>query len=177
MANFKLAFHKTLLHEGGYVHDPDDSGGETYKGISRAAHPTWSGWATIDNYKTKENFPKTLDQNTELQQQIEQFYYANYWQPLNADKIETQAVADSVFDFAINAGIKTSVRLAQNIIGADVDGIIGPQTLEKLNVFNPNHFLSAFTLAKISHYLSIIKKRPSNQKYLYGWFNRALDYQ
>lgn len=34
MANYK-AISKVLKHEGGYVNDPDDKNGETYKGISR----------------------------------------------------------------------------------------------------------------------------------------------
>lgn len=177
MADFKLSLQKTLAHEGGYVHDPIDAGGETYKGISRKAHPNWKGWNCIDNYKTQPDFPKTLDENIELQNQIEQFYLKNFWKRLKADKIEKQRIADSIFDFAINAGIKTSVRLAQTIINAETDGIIGPKTLEKLNNFDPQHFLSAFTLAKISHYLAIVKKRPANQKFLNGWFTRALEYQ
>jgi len=38
MAKFNLAFSKMLFHEGGYVNDPDDLGGETYKGIARNSH-------------------------------------------------------------------------------------------------------------------------------------------
>lgn len=41
MAEFNIAFQKTLTHEGGYVNDPEDSGGETYKGISRNNHKNW----------------------------------------------------------------------------------------------------------------------------------------
>ena len=51
MADFKEAFELTLAHEGGYVKDPDDRGGETYKGIARRYNPGWSGWARIDKAK------------------------------------------------------------------------------------------------------------------------------
>ena len=47
MAEFKKAYDKTMGHEGGYVHDPDDAGGETYKGISRRYHPGWEGWKVV----------------------------------------------------------------------------------------------------------------------------------
>jgi lysozyme family protein len=36
MAEFKTAFEVTMKAEGGYVNDPDDPGGETYKGSARA---------------------------------------------------------------------------------------------------------------------------------------------
>ena len=53
MANFNESFNITLGYEGGYSNDPDDAGGETYKGISRRYHPGWKGWALIDELKSK----------------------------------------------------------------------------------------------------------------------------
>lgn len=53
MAEFKITFQKTLSHEGVYSKNPDDLGGETYKGISRTLHSKWSAWARIDSYKNK----------------------------------------------------------------------------------------------------------------------------
>jgi lysozyme family protein len=119
MAEFKTAFQKMLIHEGGYVNDPDDQGGETYKGISRTMHKNWSGWGIIDKFKNKFGFPATLDMSAELQNQIELFYRTNFWSPLNADHISNQSIADSIFDFSVNAGVITSVRLAQSIVGVN----------------------------------------------------------
>ena len=51
MADFRLAYKKIEAAEGGYVNDPDDKGGETYKGISRKANPDWDGWISIDQIK------------------------------------------------------------------------------------------------------------------------------
>jgi lysozyme family protein len=176
MAQFKIAFQKMLIHEGCYSNDPIDLGGETYKGIARNAHPNWSGWEIIDKYRKSSGFPAALDKDTDLQIMIEQFYQTNFWSPLNADYIQNQTNADSIFDFAVNAGVKTSVRLVQTIVGTEIDGIIGKQTLEKLNTINPVNFQTAFTLSKIKYYISIIKKRPANKKFLYGWITRALEY-
>lgn len=176
MAQFKIAFQKMLIHEGGYSNDPIDLGGETYKGIARNAHPSWSGWTIIDKHKKQSGFPASLDKDTQLQEMIEQFYLTNFWTPLNADNIQSQTSADSIFDFGVNTGVKTSVRLVQTIVGTKTDGIIGKQTLEKLNNYNPLDFQTAFTLAKIKYYIAITKKRPANKKFLYGWITRALDY-
>jgi Putative secretion activating protein len=176
MAEFKIALQKTLTYEGGYSNDPDDMGGETYKGISRAAHSNWAGWTIIDKYKGKPGFPSILDKDAELQKEIEVFYWTNFWLPAKVYNIQNQPIADSVFDFAVNAGIQTSVRMTQSIVGSIADGIIGDQTLSKLNAFDPSLFLASFTIAKIKHYITIIQKRPANKKYLYGWISRALEY-
>lgn len=176
MAEFKTALKKMLNNEGGYVNDLNDQGGETYKGISRTKHKNWSGWEMIDKYKNKSGFAVILDKEVELQKQTEQFYRTNFWSPLNADHISNQAIADSIFDFSVNAGIITSVRLAQSIVGVKADGIIGEQTIRKLNSLDFGYFLPAFTVAKIAHYITIIIKRPANKKYFYGWVIRALEY-
>ena len=65
MANFIKSYEITCKHEGGYSFDPDDAGGETYKGISRRFNPQWSGWKIID-YSDKEN----LDNIEDLQTQV-----------------------------------------------------------------------------------------------------------
>lgn len=40
MADFQESFRIAMGHEGGYSKDPDDAGGETYKGISRKFNPS-----------------------------------------------------------------------------------------------------------------------------------------
>ena len=176
MAKFNLALIKVLSHEGGYANDPDDLGGETYKGIARNSHGTWLGWTLIDRFKSKPDFPRSLDTNPQLQSLVELFYFDNFWTPLNAEKIQNQTSADSVFDFAVNSGLATSVRLVQSIVGTKRDGIIGEQTLNKINSIDFGYFQAVFTVSKIDHYMAIIKKRPLNKKYLYGWIIRALSF-
>lgn len=176
MAEFKISLQKTLAHEGEYVNDPVDTGKETYRGISRANHGDWKGWPVIDQYKIKPNFPFSLANNADLEKQVELFYLYEFWLQLKADQIQNQTSADSIFDFAVNAGIKTSVQMVQSIVGTKADGIIGDHTLQKLNSLDFGYFQPAFTVAKITHYISIIKKRPTNKKYLYGWIFRALTF-
>jgi len=176
MAEFKISLQKTLAHEGEYVNDPVDTGMETYRGISRANHSDWKSWYVIDQYKNKPNFPFSLANNTDLEKQVELFYLYEFWLPLKGDLIANQVTADSIFDFAVNAGIRTSVQMVQSIIGTKTDGIIGEQTLKKLNSLDFGYFQPAFTVTKITHYISIIKKRSANKKYLYGWIIRALEY-
>lgn len=176
MAEFNISLQKTLAHEGEYANDPNDLGKETYRGISRANHSHWKGWTIIDRYKSQPNFPFNMVNNADLDKQVELFYLYEFWLPLKGDLMANQINADSIFDFAVNAGLKTSVELVQEIIGTKTDGIIGEKTLSKLNSLDFGYFQPAFTVLKIRHYIGIIKKRPANKKYLYGWIIRSLEY-
>ena len=113
MAEFKISLQKTLTHEGGYVNDPDDLGKETYKGISRKAQNNWSGWAIIDRHKNNAGFPAILEKEEELQNLVSRFYFNNFWTPLNSNLIANQTTANSIFDFAVNSGLKTTVLIVQ----------------------------------------------------------------
>ena len=62
MADFTQAFQLMIVHEGGYVNDPDDPGGETYKGVARKIFSKWDGWTKVDTLKRQANFPANLEQ-------------------------------------------------------------------------------------------------------------------
>jgi len=163
-----------IAHEGGYVNDLDDPGGETYKGVARKIHSKWDGWQNIDMLKRQAGFPANLDRDPELQAAVENFYLVNFWDKMNGDQIENQEVASSIFDFGVNGGVGTSSALAQLVVGVKPDGVIGPDSINAINSFDPEHFLAAFTVAKIARYVNIVKKRPASRKYFYGWILRAL---
>ena len=175
MADFETALEETLKSEGGYVNDPDDPGGETYKGVARRSHPKWDGWVNIDMNKNKQGFPKNLDTDQDLYNKIKSLYQINYWDKVSGDKIENQDVAESIFDFAVNAGPRTASKLAQISVGAEPDGVIGPNTIAKINEDQPRAFLAVFALAKIGRYVDICQRRPKSRKYFYGWVRRTLE--
>jgi len=174
MAEFTDAFRLVIANEGGYGNDPDDPGGETYKGVARKFFSKWEGWTTIDLLKRQSGFPGNLDRDVELQRDVEDFYRVNFWNKIKGDDIGNQKVAESIFDFAVNAGVGTSVSLAQMVVDAEADGVIGNESITRINAFDSEHFLAAFTVAKIARYVNIVKKRPTSRKYFYGWVLRAL---
>ncbi len=174
MGDFLKAYEKVLRNEGGYANDADDPGGETYKGVARKIWSAWDGWVLVDYYKRMSGFPANMEKDHELQEKIKDFYKVNYWDPIQGTSIEDEEVATSIFDFAVNAGISTSVRLAQMVAGAKIDGSVGNETLSKINNFDSDHFLALFTVAKVARYINIVKNRPVSRKYFYGWVCRAL---
>lgn len=163
MAEFLPAFEKVLLAEGGYklTDIAHDRGGQTYAGITRKSNPDWRGWAYIDAGKTPDA------------QLVRDLYRANYWAPVHGDELP-QRIAECLFDFAVNAGPRTAVKLAQLVVGTTPDGVIGPVTVAALNAIAPEVFVAQYTLAKIARYRDIVMRDRTQGKFLLGWLNRAL---
>ena len=119
MADFNIAFDKVVFHEGGYVNDPDDKGGETYMGISRRAHPTSNIWYHID--KVTKKYTKVSDINNELKKnnsltkEIKEIYRINYWKPFDLDTYTSQRLANQIFDNAVNRGVSATKRMIQRV--------------------------------------------------------------
>ena len=135
MANFKKEFDKVIVAEGGYVNDPDDKGGETYLGISRKAHPYSTIWKDIDYYKSKyktSDLTKKLKLNTDITNRISKIYKEEYWDVFDLDKVPNQRIAHQIFDDAVNRGIKSATRLAQQVMGMTVTGVISNEFLYNL---------------------------------------------
>jgi len=174
MANFKIALDLVFAHEGTYVNDPSDTGGETYKGVARSVWPKLALWKLVDVMKNYATFPTNLDTNPGIQQSIENFYETEYWNKIRGNEITNQDIANSIFDFAVNSGVVTSIILAQNAVGTTPDGIIGHNTLDLFNTYDKSNFIIAFTLLKIVRYVHIVKKRPESRKYFYGWVCRSI---
>ena len=106
--NFDKAFQIIIGHEGGYVNDPRDPGGETRYGISKRAYPN----EDIKNL--------TLDRAKFL-------YKRDYWDAVEAESIPGAARL-MVFDCAVNCGLTAARKLLQRAVGTKDDGIIGPKT-------------------------------------------------
>ena len=66
--SFNKIIYKVLEHEGGYVNDKDDLGGETNYGI------------------TKRFYPNLDIENLSKQEAID-IYYDDYWIPSKAEKL------------------------------------------------------------------------------------------
>lgn len=163
MANFEPAFQKTMKAEGGFVlhHVKNDRGGQTYAGIARNAWPKWPGWQHIDAGGTP---PTDL---------VREFYRANFWDVIQGNAIRDQAVAENIYDAAVNFGTRTAVMLAQAVVGATPDGKIGPRTLDALDN-NEAGFVDKFALACIARYEQIVTRNRTQEKFLLGWVRRTL---
>lgn len=170
MAEFAPAYERTIVAEGGYtLHETQgDRGGMTYAGIARRFHPDWPGWSHID---------AGSEPPAEL---VRSFYRERFWERIRGDEITSQAIAETIYDFAVNAGVKTASILAQvvasKITGETLtpDGVIGPKTIAALNSCDERLFVALYTIAKIARYCEIVRRDRSQAKFLLGWVSRAI---
>lgn len=153
-----------MLAEGGYklTNDPVDRGGQTYAGISRRWHPKWPGWAIID----AGGRPPTPT--------VRAFYQEKFWDSLRLSEVNSQKVANCIYGSGVNSDPRVAAKLAQLVVGAAPDGVLGPVTLGLINETAPEVFIAQFTIAKIARYRDIVTKDRSQMKYFLGWVNRAL---
>jgi lysozyme family protein len=171
MADFKIAILKTLVHEGGYANNPVDPGGETYRGISRKNWPNWAGWTIIDGYKSNPSFPQILDSDENLQTMIIEFYREGFWKDLWS-QINSQAIADKLFDLGVLFGVHTAVAILQTTANITADGIFGVNTLAAVNQADEASLLASYKANLVTHTFNLASANPSLRVFLRGWANR-----
>lgn len=167
MAKFDLFLPKLLEFEGGYVHDPDDPGGETNKGITMAVFRECSH-ELLGIEPTSENLKALTDS------QAGTIYKTRYWDSIQGDAINHQDLANIICDFYVNAGTHATVLLQRilNTMGGNlvIDGRIGPASIEFLKRLDPSVVYKQYKQARIDYYKRLAERYP---KFVRGWLNRV----
>ncbi len=153
--NFEDCIKIVLKHEGGYVDDPNDRGGETNYGITVAV---------ARNYGYKDDM-KDLPLQT-----AKDIYKANYWNKVKANDLPEE-VRYIVFDTAINMGVTRASKFLQEAAGVEQDGIIGSQTIAASQVITKEKY----ALIRMYFYCQIVRRDKSQAKFIGGWSNRVMD--
>ena len=124
-SNFEECMARLLHHEGGYVDHPDDPGGETNLGVTRAVYEQYAGRQVMDG----EMEGLTHDD-------VYPIYRENYWDRVRGDDLPS-GVDWAVFDWGVNSGTSRAAKALQRIIGVEQDGGIGPMTLQAVASIEP----------------------------------------
>ena len=144
--------------EGGrYTNDPDDPGGPTRWGI------------TIPVLSKHRGHPVTAwDIEHLTRNEAGEVYKSQFFSPFQLIHGDLRVNA---IDFGINAGVYRAAVILQEIVGATVDGKIGPETAGRSATRDWN---ALYTGARVLFYEDLILRRPRSQKYRNGWRRRAL---
>lgn len=159
-AAFDDAVALVLRHEGGYVNDGADPGGETNFGIS------------------KRNYPD-LDITSLTREQAIAIYRRDWWERYGYGRL-ADAIAVKTFDLAVNLGPATAHKLLQTAVqslGQDVgvDGRLGPESCAAANRCDAAELRQALRDEAAAHYRHLAERNPALAKFLGGWLARAAE--
>ena len=117
--NYDKCLETILHHEGGYVNHPKDPGGETNLGVTKRVYEEWGG---------------TKDMKDLLVEDVAPIYKKNYWTAIMAEDIPA-GLDLCVFDMCVNGGRHRATKMLQQLVGATIDGWIGPNTIAKTQAY------------------------------------------
>ena len=155
---FDDIINEVLISEGGskITKDPLDAGGTTKYGISQRAYPK-------------------LDIEKLTEQEAKNIYHLDYWIPSKASKVPAQ-IREIYFDMVVNFGRRGAAMVLQqacngkNTYKIKEDGMVGTATISASKNLEPDR-LRAYRVLKFA---KIIIKKPTQEKFWFGWFRRAI---
>lgn len=151
MSRFDEVFERVIGHEGGWVADSRDPGGETKFGISKRSYPGLDISAlTVENAKL--------------------IYLADFWNVLRCDELP-KPLDEFLFDFAVNSGVQTAAMALQGSVGALRDGNVGPRTIEAVKRHPVREVLRLLFVERAM----VFALNPNDRTYGRGWFARLFD--
>lgn len=178
---YELVDHM-LGHEGGYVNDPKDPGGETNWGVT-------IGNARAAGYRgDMKDMPRDW---------AVRFYIDKFWKAPKFDQVGELCwpAAVLLFDQGVNMGVNTAAKALQRVLNAlnreakdypdlAVDGALGPKSIAALRSYlskrpgiEGRRVLCVFLLSsRGERYLDIVEGRPTSERFLYGWGSRLASY-
>lgn len=148
---FRSAVETVLRHEGGYVNNPKDPGGETNFGISKRAYPT-------------------LNIRDLTREDAKFIYFSDYWQKMRCDKLPF-GIALVLFDFGVNAGTGRAVKALQRAVGVKTDGVIGDKTLAAIEGLNTAYVVERLCVERVLYYTGLDTFKTFGR----GWIIRSIE--
>ena len=163
---FDTCLQFVLAREGGFVDDPADRGGRTNKGITQTVFDEWCDLVK----RPRSDVADIRDE------QVAAIYHRRYWLLAKCDELPPP-IDLVVFDAAVNHGPGRSIKFLQDSLGVKVDGAIGEKTLLAASDCalsgKAADLIDRCLSKRVEFYQGIIKRDPTQKKFLNGWLNRV----
>ena len=139
---------------------PHDLGGPTKGGITLETLRLWrhDPLVTVADLKALQ------------EPEANAIYQFLYLQPFDALRF-APALRHYCIDLGVLRGPRRSAMVLQEIVGADADGWIGPQTLKAIEPFK-RHVLVMLIGSRFTHIEGRIRENPTQKTFRNGWRNR-----
>lgn len=175
----EIIIDEIIRIEGGYVDDPDDSGGETNFGIT---------------VSVARSFGYTGDMRDLPRETAFDIYSAKYWDAVRGDALVklSENITEEIIDTSVNMGARRAGKFLQRSLNVlndrgrlyddiIVDGVIGTGTIDALakylavrNNDKDNVLDNMLNCLQGSFYVVLSEKREKDEKYIYGWFKNRV---
>lgn len=154
-----------IAREGGWVDDPDDSGGPTNHGITLEMWREYKGY--YDNYSRYPAKKASLRDATDAE--VMDFYRWYFSTQGLAELIDEFSIPDELVPLVMDMrtlhsqeGCLEILRRARSI------------ALRPFYAVPDDEAAAFITLARMRYMLEVAERRPKDRKYVRGWMHRAL---
>lgn len=157
--NFEQSLAFVLKSEGGFAVLPNDPGGMTNLGVTKATYESYV------NRPVDEAEMRSLTPNL-----VAPLYKKMFWDRVKGDALPI-GVDYCVFDFSVNSGVGRASKALQVALDIPADGIIGPVTLHALDSRDPEEIIQQVCQERLAFMNSL-----STWKFFgKGWTKRVAD--
>lgn len=153
--NWPESFELVLSSEGGFVSNPSDPGGMTNLGVTQRTWEDWTG-RRANEYEMRHLTPE----------KVEPLYKARYWDACRCDELPV-GLDYLVFDFAVHAGPRRSIKTLQTALGEDSY----ETTMDAVMNSDYDELIERFSQAKEQYYRGL----PTFRTFGRGWLRRLAE--
>ena len=186
MSQFAPALAYVLAREGGLEEQSSDPGGITMCGISLRLLKSLDS-ATLRKYGVSVDAEavSAADIRALSPEQVSAIYKGEFWDHAPFSEINSQDIANYLFDACVDMGIAPGVKCLQRALWAVRrsrvnlvdDGILGPQTLILVNQLGDyagaGILMPAMRSERAGEYRLVAQVHPTENIDLEGWLNRS----
>lgn len=157
-SKFNSAIEFVLKNEGGFSNNPNDRGGMTNFGISKASYPH-------------------LDIEKLTKEEAIKIYRKDIFEKFKLERIKDQEVLNKVFDMIVLMGKARATLLFESTLiklGFNIpkDGILDDEMIHIINNYNSGTLLAKYR-EELKRFLDrIVETTPSQKVFYKGWINR-----
>lgn len=164
---FNSIIDKNLEHEGGYVNNKNDRGGETKYGITAPFMEDFK-YALLGG-KAVPIKELTVDDAKKM--------YKALWDRYNLGYVRDKNVAYVIFDYMINTFYHTAAKRIQEILNTrgaalKVDGHLGEKSLNAIHNSDYEWLIDEVLKNRHHHYREQVKDDYTQHEFYAGWMNR-----
>lgn len=160
--SLQSALSFTLPAEGGFSDNLNDPGGATMKGITQS---------TYDRFRNSKGLPPSQVKDIS-DADVEAIYQQMYWIPSHCGELSAR-LGVVVFDTAVNTGVQRAIKLLQDALGVESDGIFGVGTRTALEEIPDSEVCEATIDARRSFYRALASEKPKLAEFMNGWLKRC----